>query len=77
MDISIQFQNGCIATRAEIGISHIDLQTLLLTVPVIFYSSSGDVVYRIEKSQVLDGLPIPNESDQWALVMPEIEKLKG
>lgn len=76
MDIAIQFKNGDVATRAEIGVTHIDLTTLVFTIPVVLYSASGDVVYQEDISKVLDGLPIPSMAEQWQIVMPALEAMR-
>jgi hypothetical protein len=77
MDVMIHLPNGDVATRAEIGVTHLDIHTLEFTVPVIFYSTSGDVVYQSDVLKTLNGLPIPDTATQWAFVMPLIENLQS
>lgn len=72
MDVLLRLEDGTIVTRAELGMTNIDVLTMQFTIPVELYTAAGDKVYTLEVVQTLEALPIPTVEEQWALVLPAL-----
>lgn len=73
MQVYIHMPDNSIATRIELGHIEVDFLTMWSVIPVMAYNEMGDKLYTWKFDHKLEAFPIPNETEQWLIVMPLIE----
>lgn len=77
MDISLKLPDGTDISKAELGGPHIDVVSMMLTIPVNLFNQSGDLVFMVDVDYQLTTFPILTPQEQWGVVEPFLRENFG